>query len=567
MEDLFGAPAKSASVFLDEPEKFLAKLTAMNNASEIALALPNLTKLRDTLTKVGSEPGMDLAVKMAWEAFHQMFRDKIVDLVTAFPEDARTTDKETKKDTGPFWSGHKKFPAVATFDKDNELHMGFLISATNMFASMLSIVPKKHPSEENDPGNRWQAQYRDPAWMLAAIDKLGGPPEAVKGKVSLDEDGGGGEMDIGADKKALDALIAELGALAKSKNCYEPVDFEKDDDDNFHIDFITACSNLRAFNYQIGLAPRDQCKMIAGNIIPAIATTTAAVTGLVMLELIKVLLKKPIEKIKSTTFDLGTNTYSVFEASEPNVMKDHVSQTRPNPLEFPDAYDEKGNITESYTDPDLMLGFAERVAYHPNPHTKYDKFFVDGCSPEMTLGEIKAKVEAVFGGTGLTITAINAPMQKVKGEVNEDGDADAKKGIYASSACLFNPYMKATAANLEKSIGPLLKEKTTATEANPILDAPVDITGRRMFDGLTFMMSNADGDPVITASIILKFVEFTFTSIKDTPPFIERATDWLDHYALDERIASLEAAKVADDEKIRVLEGKISQLESKLGSS
>ena len=30
-----------------------------------------------------------------------------------------------------------------------------------------------------------------------------------------------------------------------------PVDFEKDDDTNFHIDFIAAASNLRARNYKI----------------------------------------------------------------------------------------------------------------------------------------------------------------------------------------------------------------------------------------------------------------------------------------------------------------------------
>jgi len=30
-----------------------------------------------------------------------------------------------------------------------------------------------------------------------------------------------------------------------------PADFEKDDDTNFHIDFINAASNLRARNYTI----------------------------------------------------------------------------------------------------------------------------------------------------------------------------------------------------------------------------------------------------------------------------------------------------------------------------
>lgn len=45
---------------------------------------------------------------------------------------------------------------------------------------------------------------------------------------------------------ALDGLVTSV-----DKNQFTPAEFEKDDDSNFHIDFIDATANLRASNYQI----------------------------------------------------------------------------------------------------------------------------------------------------------------------------------------------------------------------------------------------------------------------------------------------------------------------------
>lgn len=78
--------------------------------------------------------------------------------------------------------------------------------------------------------------------------------------------------------------VDEIGITSKD---LFPIDFEKDDDSNFHIDFIYATANLRARNYRINECTHQKTKMIAGRIIPAIATTTAMITGCVCAEMYK----------------------------------------------------------------------------------------------------------------------------------------------------------------------------------------------------------------------------------------------------------------------------------------
>ena len=210
-EDLFVSPAEAAGKFLSDPGAFIKKTRRETleladkgpRSSAISKAIDSLPLLIATL-ELAAGATIEGCVSMAWKAFHLLFRDKIVDLITAYPVDAKTESGD------PFWTGHKKFPAVAAYDAANENHVGFIISATNLFAHMLKVHPVKYGSEKNDEKSRWMAQYRDEAWLASVLAKLP-VPEYVQGKVSME---GATDKSTGADEAAEEAAAqARLEAL------------------------------------------------------------------------------------------------------------------------------------------------------------------------------------------------------------------------------------------------------------------------------------------------------------------------------------------------------------------
>ena len=68
------------------------------------------------------------------------------------------------------------------------------------------------------------------------------------------------------------------------------------------MDFVTACANVRSHVFHIERKSRFDIKSMAGNIIPAIATTNAVVAGLIVMEAIKILAKDENEAKTVRTF-------------------------------------------------------------------------------------------------------------------------------------------------------------------------------------------------------------------------------------------------------------------------
>jgi ubiquitin-activating enzyme E1 len=88
------------------------------------------------------------------------------------------------------------------------------------------------------------------------------------------------------------------------------------------MDVIAGLANMRARNYSIPEVDKLKAKFIAGRIIPAIATSTAMATGLVCLELYKVLDGgHEVEDYRNTFANLALPLFSMAEPVPPKVIK------------------------------------------------------------------------------------------------------------------------------------------------------------------------------------------------------------------------------------------------------
>lgn len=406
--DLFSSSAQEAVNFSKNPTGWIQdlknKTIDMKDAStgKIASAIAKekqpLSQVLNLATLVAgsdSENSFERCISDAYLLFFKMFRDRIVSLIKNYPEDA--VDSKGRR----FWSGTKRFPrAVDIFDTNDENQLSFIISTANLLAVNrgLSASDKPVPSD---------SQWRSKSWFIEKIKTMHTPPMEEQ---EVDLSGGGEEEEekrksrmLSAEQQAQDEEMKDKAQIEEFKRMIdnlekvaikfsngisksiESCEFEKDQDWNFHIDFVTAASNLRAWNYRLKQAPRHQVKMIAGKIIPALATTTAAVCGLVMVEMIKVLDGgHSIEDFKDSSNSLGINGYFFSEPSPPAKAKDEY-----DPIEM------------------------SQVICYPQGFTKWHKIRIKCEQSDPTVNDF---IETFAKETnGLSVTSLSHPNANIEG--------------------------------------------------------------------------------------------------------------------------------------------------------
>lgn len=246
-------------------------------------------------------------VKWARTLFEAVFVHGPMQILTNYPPDAKEADGK------PYWGGARKIPAVANFDPTCDDHQAFILAAARLFAQSYSLQFDVNAFNWENVA-AFVSETRVPSFTRKEIK--------IEDKQATPEDS---EAALRSCEKQCEILCGHHESQKMS-----PIVFEKDDDTNGHVTFITAMSNIRASIYGIPRSDFCSTKQIAGRIIPAMITTTAVVTGFATLQLCAMILGKGGDKeaLRNLSVDLADiASVQQFEAASLKRKKYFIPST------------------------------------------------------------------------------------------------------------------------------------------------------------------------------------------------------------------------------------------------
>lgn len=198
-----------------------------------------------------------------------------------------------------------RFPHPLPFNKDDKLSLLFVKKYSQILARSLSI----QIIDDDDEIKKIISKIKIEKYIPKPVDKSKKSFNYNKDKISKEE------RKIKRSKKLekVNNYIKEINqyfdTIEKGMNLdlIKIEEFDKDDETKGHVEFLYVFTNLRAENYDIEKCDISKVKMVAGKIVPAIASTTTAVVGIVALQLYIMKTTDDIKNLRNCYFDLARN--------------------------------------------------------------------------------------------------------------------------------------------------------------------------------------------------------------------------------------------------------------------
>ena len=316
----FGNIINEVKRFFEDYNSFKEKI---KNEGSPKFQLTKLKELKmhiDIITKRDIKKMCEYAV----QAYTANFDHKIQQLLDSFPPDYKN------KDGSDFWVGSKRLPHPIRFNPNDELCLTYVIKFVQILSHSLGLsLTKEELSPDNIKNicsNITVPEYikTDVKIDLNAEENKPHPVDLQQNAVNILTEKESPEQ-IQA-RKEVDEIMKELDGIKREKydaKKISPEEFEKDHDENGHIDFIHASANLRARNYTIDECDRNKTKQIAGKIIATILTTTATIAGVVSLQLYTMLQTNDPKYFRECYLNLNSNYFYFSQPIAPVKMKDN----------------------------------------------------------------------------------------------------------------------------------------------------------------------------------------------------------------------------------------------------
>ena len=256
--------------------------------------------------------------QFAVDCYTSNFDHNIQQLLSIYPPNYKTTVNDEIVD---FWSGSKRLPHPIKFNVEDKLCLNYVLKFVQILSHAFNVpLTKEQLSEENI--KKICAEFKIPEFVKknnVKIDlsddsnKTKKEPETKKDdEACLYQETEEMKKEREEAQKKIDEIMKELETINRDQYDMDkiiPEEFEKDHDENGHIDFIHAGANLRARNYSIDECDRNKTKKIAGKIIPTVLTTTASIAAIVSLQLYTTFQTNDINYFRECFFNLNSNYF------------------------------------------------------------------------------------------------------------------------------------------------------------------------------------------------------------------------------------------------------------------